>query len=181
MVRWGLRALVIVYLVMPIAAVVIGVTMVRNITGTLTPLYDAASTRINNAADALDEELDDLRDNFQPLVNAVNTIRNALSTVRQFINNQINRVINFVNTFPAIDIPNFDGFDLPGLINLNFLNNVGGHIRDITDEISDTAAATRDFFAEQATQIGLIGLLLLGWFLVGHALGAIVIVRNLWR
>ncbi|MBK8137724.1 MAG: hypothetical protein IPK52_18230 [Chloroflexi bacterium] len=181
MIRWGFRALVIVYLLLPIAAVVIGITTVRSITSTLVPIYDAASERINDAADALDEEFDDLKENFQPLVNAVNAIRTALSRVRQFINNQVNRVINFANGFPGVDIPAFDGFDLPDLINLNFLNNVGGHIRDITGELGDAAAATRDFFAEQASQIGLIGLLMVGWFLVGHLLGAIVIVRNFWR
>jgi ElaB/YqjD/DUF883 family membrane-anchored ribosome-binding protein len=181
MIRWFSRALVLIYIAMPVAAVLLGISAVRSIGDELRPILDNASDRIASAADGLEDEMEDLRSNFQPLVNAISRVRSALSTIRNFVNNSINRVIDIINRAPGVNIPQFAGIDLPELFDANFLSDISEHVRDLTRGVDDYFSGIGDFFNEQSTAITLMLVLLGAWLLLGYVLGAVVIVRSLWH
>lgn len=181
MIRWLLRALVVVYVALPLAAVLIGISTVRSVGDQLRPVLDDASDRIADAADGLEDEMADLRSNFQPLVNAVSRIRSALNSIRNFVNNSVNRVIDFVNRTPGINIARFNGIDLPELFDGDFLADISDHVRDLTGGVDDAVGGIGDFMREQGGSIGLMLVFLGAWLALSYVLGAVVIVRSLWR
>lgn len=180
MIRWGLRALALVYIALPIATVAVGISTVRDFRNQLAPLVENAVDQIGDARDALQDELDDLEDNFQPLVNAISRIRSALLTIRSFVNNSVNAVIDFVNTFPGVNISDFDGFDLPALFNVGFLDDIADHLNDLTDGIDDAVSGTALFLRTQGDNISLTLALFGAWVALGYVLGAVAIFRSLW-
>lgn len=180
MIRWGLRLSALIYLALPVAAVLIGLNIWREMNNQLIPFYETAASRISDAREDLEDTLDDLRDDFQPVVTTVNSLRSGLSTVASFVNNSVNDVIDFVNDFPLMNIPRFNLITIPSAISVGFLDDIAEDVSDITGEFDSALSQTASFAQDQAQAMGLILLLIAAWLALTQVLLVIVVFKTLW-
>lgn len=183
MLRLLFRLFLIAYGVLPLIAVVLLIMTVRNVQSELTPVYEAASTRITNATDDLRDELRQLRAGFQPLVNAVNSLRSALSTVNNFIRNSVNAVIDWVSdtTFGVINIPRFGGITLPSVVNLQFIDNISDSVDEIGDQVSIVVDSTTSTVVTQLEMLTLALIIFGVWVALGPVIMLILVFSGALR
>jgi hypothetical protein len=180
MIRWGLRLLALLYIALPLLALFVGFNTWREMNDRLVPLYETAASRIGDAREGLEDTLDDLRDDFQPVVNTVNSLRSGLSSIASFINNSVNDVIDFVNGFPLMNIPRFNVITIPSIISVGFLDDIAEDVSDITGEFDSVLSQTATFAQDQAQAMGLILLLVVAWLALTQLLLVIVVFKTLW-
>lgn len=182
-----LRGLLLIYFLLPLISVGIMLLLVQQIYADVEPVFTTATTAISSAADTVEEELGDLEDNFQPLVNAVNSIRNALSTVINFLRNTVNTVINWAENACNVASPfsnpcNWSGIpaiNLPNIVDLSFLEDIGDAISSIATNINNlTSTITTTFATYQLMIWAAFGVLAL-WVVLSYILINIAIYRSL--
>ncbi|MBK9123457.1 MAG: hypothetical protein IPM16_10115 [Chloroflexi bacterium] len=181
MIRLLLIVLVVAYIAVPIGAGFILFTTARDMVDTVSPVYEAASESLDEAATNLSATLSDLKDDFQPVVNTINSLRNRLDDVADFIEDNVNDVIDFVNNTPGVNIPDFDGITIPAAVNVNFLTDVGDDVSDVIDDVRDIIDTTRETVAAQTNMLGLGALLIGAWLALTQVLVIVAILRSLGR
>ena len=184
--RVPLRAFLLLYFLLPLIAIGIMLLLVRQVYADVEPVVTSATTAISSAAETVETELGDLAGNFQPLVSAVNTMRNALNTVVSFLRNTVNVVINAVEDICNLPIIpgscNWGGIgqiNIPPLVDLSFLNTIGDAVSNIADNISNiTNTLTTTFATYQLMIWAAFGVLALSVVLT-YILVNIAIYRSL--
>lgn len=188
MFRLIFRAFLIFYFLMPLIALgLIALTFVQ-VRGDLLPIYESASTTIASASSAIEEELQGLGRNFEPLVNAVNTIRDALQTVVTFVRNTIFTLIDVVNGLNPIC--NFGGiacigksFDvtLPQLIDFSFIDKLSASFGEISSSLDTLVNRTTEALSTYTTLLVLAGVVFAAWVLLSYLLFFALLYTGLWR
>lgn len=180
MLRWIVRAVLLAYLIMPLAAVGLVVHAVNGIVQQVAPVYDAATESIATAAQSLQSEIDGLQASFRPLADTVNALRSGLNIITGFMSDTINGVITFVNGFPGISLPRFDGINMPPLVNLDFIGSIASDVNTIAQQTTvlvDTVTTTIQSFL---TAIVTALLLLVIWIVLSVVLFFVQLYRGLW-
>ncbi len=183
MLRLLFRLLLIAYGLLPLIAVVLLISTVRTVQSELAPVYETASDRITDATDDLRDELRDLRAGFQPMVNSVNSLRSALSTVNTFISNSVNGVIDWVadTTFDVIRFPRFNGISLPSVVNLTFIDDISDSVDEIGDQVGVVVDTTSDTVMTQLNTLTLALLFFGVWVVLGPVLMLILVFTGALR
>lgn len=188
MFRLVLRLFLLAYFLMPLIAGGLIVFTVLQVRDDLVNVYETASERISDATSGLTSELRDLGSKFQPLVNAVNSVRSALVTVRNFLQNTVFTIIDVVNNINVACsvggqacIPKSFNLTIPALINLSFIDNISDHITEITDEVSTVVSTTTGALTSYATLLLLAVGVFIAWTLVSGVLFYAVIYKSLWQ
>ncbi len=183
MFRWITRLMLIVYFVLPIAAIVLVVTTIQQVQADVEPVITNAATTINTATAALDTEIRNMSANFQPIVSAVNALRNGLRAVNSFISGAINVMVDAVNklTFNTLDIPRFRGISIPPLVDLGFISRISQNLTNISGQVT-TVATTVTTTVTARLQILLLAIVLLVvWMVLGFVLMWLTMFLTLWR
>lgn len=183
MLRLLFRLLLIAYALLPLIAVVLLFNSVRAVQSQLAPVYETASERITNATDDLRGELRDLRAGFQPMVNSVNSLRSALSSVNTFINNSVNGVIDWVAEFTlnVVRFPRFSGLSLPSVVNLSFIDDISDSVDEIGDEVGSVIDTTGATVMAQLDMLTWALLILAVWVVLGPVLMLILVLSGALR
>jgi len=183
MLRLLFRLLLIAYALLPLIAVALLISSVRTVQSELAPVYETASDRISDATDDLRDELRDLRAGFQPMVNSVNSLRSALSTVNTFINNSVNGVIDWVadTTFDVITFPRFNGISLPSVVNIGFIDDISDSVDEIGEEVETVIDTTGDTVMTQLNTLTTALIILAAWVVLGPVLMLILVLSGALR
>jgi methyl-accepting chemotaxis protein len=188
MFRLVLRLFLLAYFLMPVIAGGLIIYTVLQVRDDITTVYENASERIADATSGLTTELRDLGDKFQPLANAVNGIRSALVTVRNFLQNTVFTVIDVVNNINVACsiggracIPKSFNITIPALLDLSFIDNISDHITEITDEVGAVVSTTTRTITDYAVMLALAVALVVVWMLLSSVLFYVVIYTSLWR
>lgn len=188
MFRLIFRLFLIFYFLMPLISLgLIGLTFVQ-VRGDLLPIYESASATITRATDAVETELQNLGRNFEPLVNAVNSIRDALQTVVTFVRNTIFTLIDVVNSLNPVC--NFGGVacigksfnvTLPTLINFSFIDNLSASFGEISSSLDTMINRTTEALTAYTTLLVLAGVVFVAWVLLSYLLFFVLLYTGLWR
>jgi archaellum component FlaC len=183
MLRLLFRLFLIAYGVLPLIAVVLLIMTVRNVQSELTPVYEAAGQNITDATDDLRDELRQLRAGFQPMVNTVNSLRSALSTINNFINNSVNDAIDWIDDFTlgVFDFPRFNGITLPPVVNLQFIDNISDSVDDIGDQVSTLVETTSNTVVTQMEMLTLALIIFGVWVALGPVIMLILVFSGALR
>ena len=182
MFRTLIRIFLIGYIVAPVVAVALLIGTVRDIGDELSPLYDSANRAITTAADDLQTQVQNLRQSFQPLVDAVNALRSGLNSVAGFISDSVNAVIGWVRTasFGAIDMPRFRGITIPALVDLSFLNGIADNLNAISTEVSAVVSGTANAVSSGLSALVLVIVVFVGWVALSFILFYVQMFTGLW-
>lgn len=188
MFRLIFRLFLIFYFLMPLISLgLIGLTFVQ-VRGDLLPIYESASATITRATGAVETELQNLGRNFEPLVNAVNSIRDALQAVVTFIRNTIFTLIDVVNSLNPVC--NFGGvacigksfnITLPTLINFSFIDNLSASFGEISSSLDTMINRTTEALTTYTTLLVLAGVVFVAWVLLSYLLFFVLLYTGLWR
>ena len=188
MLRPIIRLLVIAHILMPLGAALLILQMFAQIRSDVTPLFENASSRITRATDALGTELNALGDNFAPLANAVNATQRALQTILNFLRDTVFTVIDVVNTInPACSIGRVGcigkslNVQLPTVIDLTFIDEIGANINTVTSEIDAVVSGTTAAISGYSNLLVLALVLFAAWVVTSGVLFYVMLYSNLWR
>jgi hypothetical protein len=70
---------------------------------------------------------------------------------------------------------------IPALLDLSFIDNISGHITEITDEVSAVVSTTTRTITDYAVMLALAVALVVVWMLLSSVLFYVVIYTSLWR
>lgn len=164
MLKWILRLLLVVYFLMPIAAIGLFAQTFVQFRSDVAPVYEAASASITSATNTLNRELSNLGANFAPLANAVNGVRNALQVVVNFIRDTIYTLIDVVNG-----------------INLAFIDNISSQLNTISTQVNSVVTTTTSALTGYMTLIGLAAAVFIAWIVLTYILFFVLLFTGLWR
>lgn len=182
MLRTLFRIILVIYFAVPVIALVFLVGTVQGIGSELSPLYESASQRISTAAESLQTEIQNIRQRFQPLVNAVNTLRSGLNSIAGFINNSVNAVIGWIRdaSFGTVNLPRFQGITIPALVDLSFLDEIANDVNAISTEVTAIASGTVNAVTSSLSALILVVVVLVLWMIVAYILFIIQTFVGLW-
>lgn len=182
MFRTIIRILLIGYFVAPVVALAFLIGTIQDMGNQLSPLYESASREISAAAANLQVEFQGLQGSFQPLVNAVNTLRSGLNSIAGFINDSVNAVIGWLRsfTFGAINLPRFQGITIPALVDLSFLNEIAEDLSNIGTQVSTVVTGTGNAVAASLSALVLVVVVLILWMIVAYILFIFQTFVGLW-
>lgn len=183
MLRLLFRLFLIAYALLPLVAVVLLISSVRAVQSELTPVYETASERINEATEDLRTELRQLRSGFQPMVNTVNSLRSAISSINSFIVNSVNGVIGWLDDFTlgVFDFPRFNSPTLPSIVNLSFIDDIADHVDEIGDQVETVVETTSSTVTTQLDTLTLALIVLAVWVVLGPVLMLILVFSGAIR
>ncbi len=188
MIKWIVRLLLVVYFLMPIAAIGLFAQTFVEIRNDVAPVYEAASASITSATNTLNRELSNLGANFAPLASAVNAIRSALQVVVNFIRDTIYTLIDVVNGINlacsvgrTACIPKSINVTLPNLVNLAFIDNISSQINTISNQVNSVVTTTTNALTGYVTLIGLAAAVLIVWIVLTYILFFVLLFTGLWR
>lgn len=183
-----LRLFLLAYFVMPLVAGFLVIRTFVQIRDDLTPIYESASASISAATTTVNNELRNLGNNFAPLADAVNGIRNALQVVVNFLRDTVYTLIDVVNGINlacsiggAACIPKSINVTLPTLIDLSFINEISAGITDISTQFNSIITTTTTTIGAYTTMLALAVIVFVAWVLLTYLLFFVSLYTGLWR
>lgn len=153
MLKWILRLLLVVYFLMPIAAIGLFAQTFVQFRSDAAPVYEAASASITSATNTLNRELSNLGANFAPLANAVNGVRDTIYTLIDVVNG----------------------------INLAFIDNISSQLNTISTQVNSVVTTTTSALTGYMTLIGLAAAVFIAWIVLTYILFFVLLFTGLWR
>ncbi|QPC82665.1 hypothetical protein G4Y79_23755 [Phototrophicus methaneseepsis] len=185
--RLPLRFLLIAYFLMPLVALGLVIFCFWQIQSDVAPVFETANQSITTAADAVQREVSDLGENFEPLVDAVNDTRNAVNAIISFFRNTLNAVIAevnkscFWNGASGCGWSGLPPISLPPLVDLSFIDRIGTNLTTITSQLDTVMTTVTTSVSVYMNLLILAVIVIIVWLILSYLLFFVSLYMGLWQ